>query len=134
MVIKNCSQLLAVLVSSLLIVSTVQATGLVETTILKPGETKSIWSGWNVKGTLHFQIGSPSSAQACVTAWWNVNGFNADEIKICNGDTVPYVIKPYTYSRLKVGWPTEKTVVSVSTEASVNSLYEVCHSLEIDCL
>ena len=128
------SSLLQALLSTLLIGSTANASGLVQTTILKPGDTKTVWSGWNVKGTLHFQIGSPSSDPACVTAWWNTNGFNTDEIEICNGDTLPYAIKPYMFSRLKVGWPTEKTVVSVSTEASVNSLYEICHSLDIDCL
>ena len=108
--------------------------GLVQNTIVDPSDTQTVWSGWNIKGSLHFQIGSPSTSDLCVTAWWNKNGFKSDKFEICNGGALPYSIPPYLFARLKVGWPLEKTVVSVSTEASVNSLYEVCHPLGVDCL
>lgn len=97
----------------------------VQVTVVNSSESKTVWSGWNVKGTLHFKINSEND-DFCVTAWWNKLGKNTSNFELCDGQSLDYRVPAYIFARLKVGWPSSKTVVAVSGNATVVNRYELC--------
>lgn len=104
----------------------------VDITNIKPNQTKTLWSGWNVKGKLHFKVKSQNEDELCITAWWNKLGKNTTRFQLCDGDSLDYRIPAYIFARLKVGWPSSETVVAVSGSAAVVSSYELC-GRHLDC-
>lgn len=102
----------------------------VQLTVIDSDQSKTVWSGWNVKGTLHFKILTSEGEPACVNAWWNNLGRNSKRIELCDGSFLEYRIPAYLFSRLKVGWPEKKVAVAVSGSAQVVNRYDLCKHLE----
>lgn len=101
----------------------------VQTTEINSDQSKAVWSGWNVTGTLHFKIINTEGEPVCVRAWWNNLGRNTKQFELCDGSSLDYKIPAYLFSRLKVGWPEDTVAVAVSGSAEVVTNYDLCKHL-----
>ena len=89
-----------------------------------PGQDITVWSGWNVKGTIHLKIDWGGGSD-CVKLWWIRAGINSESWEACDQASVDFTL-PIIYAELRAGHALRETAIAVSDDAQVAHSVELC--------
>ena len=91
--------------------------------VMKPGQNITVWSGWNVSGTVHLKIDG-GVGRDCVRLWWIRAGLNSDSWEVCDSAEVQFKL-PLIYGELRAGHAIRETALAVSDNAIAETI-ELC--------
>lgn len=98
--------------------------------IINPGHNITLWSGWNVTGSIFIKIDGGDGSD-CLRLWWIRMGINSDSWEVCDRAEVTFVL-PLVYGELRAGHAQRQMAIAVSEDSSVAYSPELCGRV-IEC-